>query len=104
MPRLVKIVEPLPNPRQRIRLCLVCRDLLRRLDRQLRIPREETFRQNVMPQPRRIVVPEPIPPVIPVPPILRLPFDRLERSMIRAEPYVVPADIDPLHLSAAVAD
>ena len=61
---------------------------------ELRIARKVMIRQIVMPEPRRVEISEPIPPVVPAPPKLRRARNRLETPVIRAEAEVTSADVN----------
>src|SRR5687768_6806613 len=103
VPSLVRIVEALADARERKQLGGARDSLFGRLHRQLRIPRQIAFGQNIMPDPGRIVIAKPIPPIVAMPSKLRLAFDRFKGAIIGAKTKVAPGDVNPFYFAAAVA-
>src|SRR4051812_3997620 len=52
------------------------------------------FRNVIVPEPCRIIVAEPVTPIVAMPPILRLPRHCLDQTFIRLDPEIVPAQIN----------
>src|SRR5262245_31606727 len=106
--RLMWIIEALPNSCQRVQLRGVCAHLFGGLDRELRVPRQIVLREDVMPEPGWIVIPEPVSPIIAMTSVLRLPLDCLKHAVIGAKAKIMMLDVDclavcDLYLSSTVA-
>ena len=75
---------------------IVGQDPPRRGHREIGIAREIMLRQEVVPQPGRIFIAEPVPPIVAMTAELGLPFDQFKFSCVRLEPQIMPAEIGRL--------
>src|ERR1051326_8594821 len=93
---LGRIVESLRGPADGIapaRIRIIGQDLPSGLNRQVRIAGQVMFGKEIVPQPGWIIIPEPISPIVAMPPKLRLTRYRFETALVRLAPKVVPAEV-----------
>ena len=85
------------------RIGIIGERLLDALHREPRVSPQIGILERIVPEPRGIVIAEPVAPVVAAAAILRGAALGLELAGIRAKPEIASADIDPIDRAAAVA-